>query len=119
MNISAEFKKSFDLIRASAPTTFEKGRAIKGATTTTSEIGSVQAAREEELLQLPEGQRNKGAIVIYTEPELPYHRDGDPAGVTPFKAWIEPQGLRLLVPTTAPNGLFKNAGVALKKALQS
>jgi len=57
------------------------------------------------------------SISVDTKPELPFHRDGDPAGLTPFKAWIEPQALRLLVPTTAPNGLFQNTGIPLSQAL--
>ncbi len=70
MSIPLDFIKSFKLIRAT-PTTFNKGRAVKGSTTETDQTGSIQSAREEELLQLPEGQRDRGAIVIYTEPELP------------------------------------------------
>ena len=72
MNISSDFKKAFKLTRRTA-TTFVKGRAVKGSATTTDEEGSVQALRQEELLQLPEGQRNRGAIVIYTETTLPLY----------------------------------------------
>ncbi len=67
--IGLDFKKPFTLTRGTA-STFSKGRAAKGVVTVTIESGSIQALREEELLQLPEGQRNKGAIVIYTEPGL-------------------------------------------------
>ena len=70
MNISSDFKKAFKLTRRTA-TAFNKGRAVKGSTTITDEEGSIQAVNQEELLQLPEGKRNRGAIVIYTEPSLP------------------------------------------------
>lgn len=52
-------------------------------------------------------------ITVDSEPVLPYHRDGDPAGSTPFTARIESGALRFLVPTTAPKDLFSKQGYPL------
>ena len=45
-------------------------------------------------------------ITIHTDPIMPFHTDGDPAGISPFTCQLKPQALRVLVPTTAPAGLF-------------
>jgi len=55
-------------------------------------------------------------VSIATEPPMPFHTDGDPAGTTPFSCHIVPASLRLLVPSTAPDGLFDQRGVALRSA---
>ena len=57
------------------------------------------------------------SISVSTKPQLPFHRDGDPAGSSPLRAWIEPQAIKLLIPTTAPNGLFLQRGVPLSDAI--
>ena len=50
------------------------------------------------------------SVAVDSEPSLPYHRDGDPAGSTPFSTHIERAALRFLVPTTAPKNLFSQPG---------
>lgn len=55
------------------------------------------------------GQR----VQVQTDHTMPVHTDGDPAGHTPFTCYIEPAALRLLVPRTAPSGLFTGPGVSL------
>lgn len=52
-------------------------------------------------------------VVVRTVPEIPVQCDGDPAGTTPFTCQIEPGALRLLVPRTAPPGLFRGPGLPL------
>lgn len=52
-------------------------------------------------------------VVVRTAREMPVHTDGDPAGRTPIACHIEPGALRLLVPRTAPKGLFKQPGLPL------
>jgi diacylglycerol kinase (ATP) len=49
-------------------------------------------------------------VRIATQPILPFHLDGDPVGKTPFTCEIKPRALRLLVPPTAPEGLFGRMG---------
>ena len=41
------------------------------------------------------------SVVVSTEPALPYHLDGEPAGVTPFACQIRPGALCILAPATA------------------
>ena len=53
------------------------------------------------------------SVTVNSDPALPYHRDGDPAGTTPFSAWIESGALKFLVPTTAPESLFSKRGSPL------
>ena len=52
-------------------------------------------------------------VHIATTPVLPYHQDGDSVGQTPFTCEIKPLALRLLVPPTAPEGLFSRPGKPL------
>lgn len=54
------------------------------------------------------------SVSIETDPPFPFHIDGEPVGQTPFCCEIHPQVLRLLVPQTAPPGLFSQAGVPLE-----
>jgi diacylglycerol kinase (ATP) len=49
-------------------------------------------------------------VSVHTDPPLPYHKDGDPAGSTPFICDLKAGVLRLLVPETAPPGLFSRPG---------
>ncbi|MCA9938337.1 MAG: diacylglycerol kinase family lipid kinase [Anaerolineales bacterium] len=52
-------------------------------------------------------------VRVETEQVLAFHTDGDPAGKSPFQCQIKPAALRLLVPDTAPLGLFQHAGEPL------
>ena len=52
-------------------------------------------------------------VTVETARTMPVHTDGDPAGQTPFTCRIEPGALRLLVPRTAPRGLFQRPGLSL------
>jgi diacylglycerol kinase (ATP) len=53
-------------------------------------------------------------VSVHTEPPLPYHKDGDPAGTTPFACTLKPGALRLLAPNTAPPDLFGRPGEPLE-----
>jgi YegS/Rv2252/BmrU family lipid kinase len=52
-------------------------------------------------------------VVVETEHTMPVHTDGDPAGATPIHCVIVPDALRLLVPRSAPHGLFGQPGLPL------
>lgn len=52
-------------------------------------------------------------VVVETERAIPVHTDGDPAGETPIRCLVVPGALRLLVPRTAPHGLFCRPGLPL------
>jgi diacylglycerol kinase (ATP) len=52
-------------------------------------------------------------VSVHTEPPLPYHKDGDPAGTTPFTCTLKPGALRLLAPSIAPEDLFSRPGEPL------
>lgn len=52
-------------------------------------------------------------VTVKTARTMPVHTDGDPAGHTPFTCRIVPGALRLLVPRTAPSGLFQRSGLSL------
>lgn len=54
-------------------------------------------------------------ISIVTNPSVPYHLDGERAGTTPFSATMQRGVLRLLVPSTAPPGLFNQVGEPLRQ----
>jgi diacylglycerol kinase (ATP) len=45
-------------------------------------------------------------IAITADPPLPVHLDAEPFGTTPVVLTVRPRSLRLLVPPTAPPGLF-------------
>lgn len=65
--------------------------------------------------QDPHVQKVVGRHVrVTTDPILPFQQDGDPAGQTPFECEIKPRALRLLVPPTAPEGLFSRPGQPLR-----
>lgn len=53
---------------------------------------------------------NGTSVQVSTTQPMPIHADGDPAGQTPFDCHIEPGALHLLVPRTAPRGLFAGGG---------
>lgn len=52
-------------------------------------------------------------VSVETSEVMPLQTDGDPAGHTPFACHIEPAALRLLVPRTAPSGLFSGPGISI------
>lgn len=52
-----------------------------------------------------------GRRVRVVSAEMPWHTDGDPAGMTPFTCDILPAALNLLVPDSAPRTLFSKKGV--------
>ncbi len=52
-------------------------------------------------------------VTIHSQPAMPAHTDGEPAGRTPLRCQIKPAALRLLVPTTAPPDLFTRPGKPL------
>jgi YegS/Rv2252/BmrU family lipid kinase len=49
-------------------------------------------------------------ITIHTDQPIPAQTDGDRAGHSPLTCTIQPGALRLLVPDTAPDGLFSQPG---------
>lgn len=59
------------------------------------------------------GQR----VFIETRPKMPCQSDGEWAGYTPLVCEIRPQALRLLVPPSAPAGLFTLPGIPLSELL--
>lgn len=54
-------------------------------------------------------------VSVTTTPPMPYHVDGEPGANTPFDCEIQQSALRLLVPQTAPPGLFRKIGEQLPK----
>ena len=52
-------------------------------------------------------------VRVETTPAIPYHVDGEPVANTPFECKVEQGALRLLVPNTAPRGLFNKVGESL------
>jgi YegS/Rv2252/BmrU family lipid kinase len=52
-------------------------------------------------------------VVVQAKEEMPVHADGDPHGTTPFHCNLIPGALRMLIPQSAPAGLFTQPGVAL------
>lgn len=55
------------------------------------------------------------SVTIHTADPLPYHTDGEPVGQTPAVCEMRAGALRLLVPDTAPEDLFKQPGVPLSQ----
>lgn len=53
------------------------------------------------------------SVSIQTEPPMPYHVDGEPVGSAPLTCEIQPGAIRILVPPSAPPGLFKKVGEPL------
>jgi len=52
-------------------------------------------------------------VTIRSQPIMPAHTDGEPAGHTPVHCQIKPAALRLLVPDTASADLFTQPGIPL------
>ena len=48
-------------------------------------------------------------VEVHTEPVVPVQVDGDPVGSTPVTLKVVPSALRVLVPPSAPSGLFAPA----------
>jgi diacylglycerol kinase (ATP) len=51
-------------------------------------------------------------VAVSVQTKTVYHVDGDPGGHAPFTCRLLPQALRILIPNTAPQGLFLGAGVS-------
>ena len=49
-------------------------------------------------------------VAVETRRPIPYHLDGEPAANTPFAVQIVPKALRVLIPDSTPDGLFREAG---------
>ncbi|MCP4481414.1 MAG: hypothetical protein GY817_01110 [bacterium] len=65
------FTRKFKLIRHSSDGGYDgNGRYVKGSFSETNIEGSIQPMKERELLNLPEAQRTRGTIKIYTDVEL-------------------------------------------------
>lgn len=56
--------------RRYAAGTYTNGRWVSGAVTEAPIIASVQPAKSDELLRLPEGFRTKGVVKAYTDADL-------------------------------------------------
>ena len=56
---------------------------------------------------------NGRSITIKSEPTMPCQTDGDKSGNTPLSIQVKPRALQLLVPSTAPTGMFSLPGVPL------
>lgn len=66
-------------------------------------------------LDHPDAQMVTGReITVETEPKMPFHRDGDPAGYVPLHCWVKPKALRLLVPQTVSESLFVQPGLSFQ-----
>ena len=58
-------------------------------------------------------------VTVHTSPPMGVHTDGDPAGVTPFSCEMVPAALRVLIPPSAPAGLFAQPGLSLPEVLRN
>ena len=65
-----QFSSTFTLKRKSSATTYVNGKAVTGATTTSSITANVQPLRGQDMLLLPEARRTSQAVVIYTATQL-------------------------------------------------
>lgn len=72
-------------------------------------VATGQHLREDAPLTLARGRH----VTVRTTPAIPFHCDGDPIAETPFTVTVVPQALRLLIPESAPDGLFAAAGKRL------
>lgn len=50
------------------------------------------------------------AVQIVSQDPLPVHLDAEPFGRTPLRVWVRPRSLRLVVPSSAPDGFLDRAG---------
>jgi len=64
------FSQTYKVIRNNVGGTWSNGLYTKGATTEISIEGSVQPVNGEDLLNLPEAQRSKGVLKIFTDVKL-------------------------------------------------
>lgn len=67
-----------------------------------------RGAEHPDLTVLP-GRR----VVVQSAEPMPVHADGDPFGTTPFHCELVPGALRMLIPQSAPAGLFTKPGAPL------
>lgn len=58
-------------------------------------------------------------VTVTAVPPTAFHVDAEPSGKTPFTCQIHPQALRLLVPQTAPDGLFQESPLPLTAVVES
>lgn len=86
-----QFTKSIKLFRQSA-TTMNKGRSEKGAETETTINASWQPATEQDLLKLPEGERNRRVLKVYTDADNELLEQNDTTKVPADQ--LEIKGLR-------------------------
>lgn len=54
--------------------------------------------------------RQAREVKVLADPETPVQVDGDPVGTTPITITVVPRALRVLVPPSAPPGLFTRPG---------
>ncbi len=85
-----------------------RGQGLPTMLSMLRQIRNGQHLNHPQVMMLP-GKR----IEITADHSLAFHTDGDPAGKVPFYAGIKPRALRLLVPDTAPPGLFVHQGESL------
>jgi YegS/Rv2252/BmrU family lipid kinase len=52
-------------------------------------------------------------MIVETQPKMPSHIDGEWAGYSPLVCEVQPQAIRLLVPDSAPQALFRQPGEPL------
>lgn len=53
-------------------------------------------------------------VTIESDHPLHFHTDGDLGGTTPMRTTIHPRALRVLIPDTAPDGMFQRDGERLR-----
>lgn len=68
---------------------------------------SLENHQEDPKVVMVRGRR----ISVTAEPSTGFHADGEPLGRTPFSCTIEPRALRILIPPSAPPGLFMHPKV--------
>lgn len=87
---------------------FFRGRGIPAAMQSAVKVALGRHIHDPQITMVT-GRR----IRLTTREPAPFHCDGDPAGETPFSCELVPGALRLLVPDTAPSGLFHRPGQRL------
>ena len=84
-----QFTKSIKLFRQSA-TTMLKGRSVAGSETETTINASWQPATEQDLLKLPEGERNRRVLKVFTDVNNELLVQNDTTKVPPDQLEIMP-----------------------------
>jgi YegS/Rv2252/BmrU family lipid kinase len=56
-------------------------------------------------------------VEVGAHPETTFHVDGEPGGHAPFSCHVLPRALRILIPDTAPRGLFSGQGYPFVEAV--